>query len=63
VGSSHYRFTVSNPNHVSSGVAYALVDGMPVDHDAIPVVDDGGTHEVAVGLGSAVSSALRSRLA
>jgi hypothetical protein len=63
VGTSRYRFSVSNPDHVSSGVAYALLDGLPVDHDAIPVADDGSTHEVTVGLGSAVPSALRSRLA
>jgi len=63
VGRSRYHFVVSNPTHVSSGVAYAEMNGTPVDPHAIPVVDDGGLHEVIVRLGVTVSSGLRSRLA
>jgi cyclic beta-1,2-glucan synthetase len=62
-GRSHYRFVVSNPSHVSSGVAHAQLDGAPVNAAAIPLVDDGGTHDVIVELGVAVSSALNSAAA
>jgi cyclic beta-1,2-glucan synthetase len=61
VGRSRYRFVVSNPGHVSSGVAYALLDGVAVDPASIQLVDDGAEHDVTVGLGPAVSSAVRRR--
>jgi cellobiose phosphorylase len=56
VGRSTYRFAVSNASHVSSGVAHAELDEKPVNPDAIPLSDDGGTHEVTVQLGAAVTS-------
>ena len=49
---------MSNPSHVSSGVAHAQLDGAPVNANAIPLVDDGATHDVIVELGVTVSSAL-----
>ena len=58
MGGSRYRFLVSNPTHVSSGVAYAQLDGAAVDPDAIPLSDDGGTHDVVVRLGAPVFSSV-----
>jgi cyclic beta-1,2-glucan synthetase len=61
LGQSRYRFVVSNPDHVASGVTYALLDGVGVNPESIQLVDDGAAHEVTVGLGPAVSSAVRRR--
>jgi len=58
VGGSRYRFVVSNPAHVSSGVAHAELDGVPVPPDAIPLLEDGGTHEVIVRMGAEVANEL-----
>jgi hypothetical protein len=33
------------------GVATATLDGAPVDWSAIPLLNDGGTHEVQIVLG------------
>jgi cyclic beta-1,2-glucan synthetase len=52
VGRSRYRVVVTNPDHVSHGIAGAQLDGVDVDHEAIPLVDDGADHEVSVVLGS-----------
>jgi cyclic beta-1,2-glucan synthetase len=60
LGRSHYRFAVSNPGHVSSGVADVQLDGAPVNPDAMPLLDDGGTHDVVVRLGVEVSSVANS---
>ena len=51
---TRYRFTVSNPEHRSRGVASAELDGVAVDARAIPLVTDGGEHEVRVVLGASV---------
>jgi cyclic beta-1,2-glucan synthetase len=50
-GRAVYVLTVTNPRHLSSGVESATLDGVAVDPDAIPLVDDGETHAVAVVLG------------
>jgi len=55
VGGTRYRFAVSNPDHLSHGVAQAHLDGVEIDPHAIPVVDDGGDHEVTVRLGATPS--------
>src|SRR5512138_3390026 len=47
-GRSHYRVHVSNPDHVSHGVADALLDGVAVDPRAVPLTDDGADHELVV---------------
>ncbi len=47
-----YRFVVVNPEHRSRGVASATLDGEPVDARSIPIVEDGGTHEVVVVVGA-----------
>jgi cyclic beta-1,2-glucan synthetase len=52
VGRSRYRFVVANPDHVSHGIARAQLDGIDVDHEAIPLADDGADHQVSVVLGS-----------
>ena len=49
---TRYRFTVWNPEHRCTGVAWATLDDAPVDAAAIPLVEDGGVHEVRVVLGS-----------
>ena len=54
VSGTQYRFTVSNPEHRSCGVRSAELDGRPVDPAAIPLIEDGGAHEVTVVLGSSV---------
>jgi cyclic beta-1,2-glucan synthetase len=52
-GRTRYEISVSNPERCCSGVARAQIDGVPVDHRAIPLVDDGMTHQVLVVLGTA----------
>jgi cyclic beta-1,2-glucan synthetase len=51
LGATRYRFTVTNPDHFSRGVASAELDGVDVDPRAIPLRDDGGEHEVTIVLG------------
>jgi cyclic beta-1,2-glucan synthetase len=51
VGRSHYRFVVTNPDHLSHGIASVQLDGTDVDPKAIPLVDDGADHQVDVLLG------------
>jgi len=52
VGRSRYRILVLNPEHRCRGVRSVTVDGVSASAvDAIPMIDDGGTHEVVVVLG------------
>lgn len=48
--SSQYEVLVEKPDHVSSGIASALVDGIAIDHRplCLPLVDDGAAHQVLV---------------
>jgi cyclic beta-1,2-glucan synthetase len=48
---SRYAITVSNPARRCRGVARATLDGAPVDAAAIPLVNDGRTHDVQIVLG------------
>jgi cyclic beta-1,2-glucan synthetase len=48
---TRYEITVSNPHHRSRGVAHATLDGAPVNASAIPLVNDGATHDVQIVLG------------
>ena len=48
-----------NPDHRCRGVRSAEVDGVPTDAGAIPLVDDGETHDVVVVLGEAAELSLR----
>jgi cyclic beta-1,2-glucan synthetase len=52
IGRTRYRFTVTNPAQRSCGIASATLDGKDVDPAAIPFIDDGAEHEVAVVLGT-----------
>ena len=52
VGRALYRITVMNPERLCRGVASAMVDGKPVDPNAIPLLaDDDVTYDVTVVLG------------
>jgi hypothetical protein len=59
IGRTRYRFTVSNPDHRSQGVASAELDGAVVDPGAIPLQDDGGTHDVAIVMGTPAPVGMR----
>ena len=50
-GRTVYRIAVANPEHRCRGVSSATLDGAPVSATAIPVHDDGTTHEIAIVLG------------
>jgi cyclic beta-1,2-glucan synthetase len=50
-GRSTYLIEVKNPEHRVRGVARAVCDGRSVDHEQIPLVDDGKTHHVEVIMG------------
>jgi cyclic beta-1,2-glucan synthetase len=49
---TRYEIAIDNPNRRCRGVAQATLDGHAVDHLAIPLVNDGGTHQVKVVIGS-----------
>jgi cyclic beta-1,2-glucan synthetase len=51
VGRTRYEIAVSNPAGVSRGIGEAELDGVSVDWRAIPLADDGGTHQVRLVLG------------
>ena len=53
VGRTRYRITVLNPEHQCRGVRSAEIDGLSADAQAIPLVDDGETHDVVIVLGNA----------
>jgi cyclic beta-1,2-glucan synthetase len=59
-GRTRYEISVTNPERRCRGIEAARLDGVAVDHRAIALVDDGGTHEVRVVLGSASQSAAQS---
>jgi hypothetical protein len=61
IGGGLYRISVSNPDHRSSGVATALLDGAPVDPKAIPLSTD-GEHVIEIVLGKEDRAATRRRL-
>jgi cyclic beta-1,2-glucan synthetase len=50
-GRTSYRVVVQNPGHQYRGVRLATLDGTPVEAHAIPIADDGGTHDVTIVLG------------
>jgi cyclic beta-1,2-glucan synthetase len=51
LGTTRYTILVENPERRCTGVATVELDGSPVDPGAIPLADDGGTHDVRVVLG------------
>ena len=50
-GRTAYEISVTNPEHRCRGITEAGLDGNPVDPAAIPLVDDGATHQVRVVVG------------
>jgi cyclic beta-1,2-glucan synthetase len=52
-GRTRYEIAVSNPERRCRGIGEAELDGAPVDPRAIPLVDDGITHQVRLVLGTA----------
>jgi cyclic beta-1,2-glucan synthetase len=48
---SRYEITVVNPKRRCRGVASATLDGVAVDAGAIPLVNDGNTHDVQIVMG------------
>ena len=48
---SRYEITVSNPTRRCRGVATATLDGALVNAAAIPLLNDGRTHDVQIVLG------------
>jgi cyclic beta-1,2-glucan synthetase len=57
LGATLYRISVENPAHRCRGVGVASLDGVDVDPDAIPLADDGATHDVTIVLGRRGSAA------
>ena len=58
VETTRYVISVSNPGRLCRGVVESSVDGVGVNPDAIPLVLDGGTHQVRIRLGT-VSESVR----
>jgi cyclic beta-1,2-glucan synthetase len=52
VGRSSYHISVLNPEHRCCGVRSAELDGAAIQPDAIPLLDDGETHDLVVQLGA-----------
>jgi cyclic beta-1,2-glucan synthetase len=52
-GSSTYRIVVRDPGRLRTEGVEILVDGTPIEGAEIPLVDDGATHEVCIGVGAA----------
>jgi cyclic beta-1,2-glucan synthetase len=50
---TRYDISVTNPEHRCRGVRSATLDGAPVNHLAIPILNDGRAHAVRVVLGAA----------
>ncbi len=50
-GGSLYHIVVENPERQQRGVRFATLDGETVDAARIPLVDDGGEHDVVIVLG------------
>jgi cyclic beta-1,2-glucan synthetase len=54
-GRTRYVISVANPGHRCRGIAAAALDGVPVDPNAIALVEDGGTHAVSLIMGEPAS--------
>jgi cyclic beta-1,2-glucan synthetase len=50
---TRYEIIVSNPDRRCRGVSKAELDGLTVNPASIPLVDDGGVHQVRIVLGNA----------
>jgi cyclic beta-1,2-glucan synthetase len=54
VGASRYAVQVENPERMRGAVVEAMLDGVPVDPEHIPLVDDGRAHHVRAVIGTRV---------
>jgi cyclic beta-1,2-glucan synthetase len=59
IGRTRYHINVTNPEHRCGGVATAVLDGIPVDAQAIPLVDDERTHDITIILGRVSAADVR----
>jgi cyclic beta-1,2-glucan synthetase len=50
-GTTRWEIEVENPGRKSHGIAEVTLDGRPVDHAAIPLVEDGETHRIRAVIG------------
>jgi len=48
---SIYKIEVKNPKHISCGVQSISVDGTPINHNLIPIFNDGQEHLVEITMG------------
>jgi cyclic beta-1,2-glucan synthetase len=55
IGGTRYHFVISNPHHSSRGSVTAELDGAAVDPSAIPLLEDGGRHDVRVVIGNSAA--------
>ena len=55
-GKTRYEISVENPQRRCRGIAEAELDGVPVEAQAIPLRDDGGTHRVRALIGDSVAA-------
>jgi cyclic beta-1,2-glucan synthetase len=49
--SATYRITIENPDRAESGLRRLTLDGRTIDGNAIPLADDGQTHDVHATMG------------
>ena len=54
-GRSQYRIAINNSTHRPGDAHHAVLDGVEVDPDLIPFVDDGQAHEIVVTIGARVA--------
>ena len=53
-GDTRYEISVENPRQQCRGIAMAVLDGVPVEATAIPLLQDGGTHRLRAVIGDPV---------
>jgi len=58
---SRYEITVANPTRRCRGIAKATLDGAPVNAAAIPLLNDGRTHDVQMFLETSRNGSVTSR--
>ncbi|MFN7984585.1 MAG: glucoamylase family protein [Vicinamibacterales bacterium] len=51
IDTTTYRITVTNPSGMCRGVRRVAIDGRRVPPSRVPLMDDGGVHDVAVEMG------------
>lgn len=46
-----YNITINNPDHVSKGISYLIVDGEQVKTNKVPIFEAGTVHEISAVMG------------